>query len=296
MRLSVSNVSVKKTALSATSAARLNTQNRPSQKRKRAKPQENVLKKRQDIKRSANALFLLYNIFVKRLFVKSLPEKDIEIIGTEHNHLTQVLRAQIGERVVIFCGDEFEYTFEITNITKKSILLKFIRKDRCANNPKVSITVFLAAIKHENLSLVVQKLNEIGVKEIVIFDATRSNVSTKNLRIERLESIAEQSCKQCGRSIPVKITFGNLGGLCNFDKIIFADENHKDDLLGTLSLNNKDSIAAIIGPEGGFTDAERKEILSHKNVVSVSLGKRIFRAETAAIAVSSIILSKVGEI
>jgi len=233
---------------------------------------------------------------LKRFYVKSTLGKDIEITGQEHIHLSQVLRAQIGENVIFCCGDEFDYEYEILKIAKNSTLLKFIKSTPNVHNPKACLAVYMAAIKPDNLNLVVQKLNEIGVRKLVIFDSERSNVSVQNLRLDRLESIAEQSCKQCMRSIPLKVECGKLDCLSGYNKVFFANECDNRKHLGEIITGVDENIALIIGPEGGFTEEERGKILANKNVISVSLGVRIFRAETAAIAAASIILSKMGEI
>ena len=232
---------------------------------------------------------------MRRFFVniKQGLGKDLVLVDSEHNHLANVLRLKTGDQIIAVCGDEFDYSYQINKITKQSTELKYLGAQKNMYNPKVKLTVYMGVIKHENLAVAVQKLNEIGVCEIVLFKS--SNCQNIPAKIEKLRTVAEQSCKQCGRSIPL-----NVRGVLDFEQMIkelpsgavFCDEI---EITSSISSPCKDVPAIIIGPEGGFTQTERGQVRSG-GAVSVSLGKRILRAETAAIVASSIVLSKLGEI
>ena len=240
----------------------------------------------------------------------SILNTQFSICGAEHNHLANVVRCKIGERVTVCCGDEYDYICEITKITKNSSALQLIERQTNRANPKAALTVFLAVIKHDNLGLVVQKLNELGAMELVLFNADRCNVNTKSLNLAKLNTIAEQSCKQCERSKPLKVSFTEKLDFANFDKVIFADE-HYDKIppsikgvtreasrgfFSEIEIHKSEKVALVIGPEGGFTDEERNTLCAMPNVLPISLGARILRAETAAIATAAICMAKLGEI
>jgi len=234
---------------------------------------------------------------IKRFFVNQALGKDFILQGIEHNHLANVLRLQVGEEIVVCNGDEFDYVFEISNITKQGTTLIFLSKVINDKNPKSNVTVFLATIKHESLSLAVEKLNEIGATEIVLFNSARCNVPIKSVKLDKLKTIAEQSCKQCERSMPVKIRVGKLSDLDKFDFVVFADETQNRKILCSLSdiPHNVKNVAIVIGPEGGFTNAERDALCAMPSVRAVSLGSRILRAETAAIAATTLVMARLGE-
>ena len=201
--------------------------------------------------------------------------RDLVLTGSEHNHLANVLRLMAGDEIIAVCGDEFDYLYSILRITKNNTQLKFISKNENPFNPRVKFTVYMGVIKHDNLALAVSALNEIGATQIVLFKTARAqNIPA---RIDKLQAIAQQSCKQCGRSIPLAVR-----GVISFEQLlteipkdtIFADEKEE-------SKQVKSASAIIIGPEGGFTEQERE--LLRKTATPVSLGGRILRAETAAV-------------
>ena len=210
--------------------------------------------------------------------------KDLVLSGTEHNHLANVLRLRVGEEVIIVCGDEFDYLYEIVSITKSQTNLSLAKKRLNTYNPKKAVTVHIGVIKHDNLALAVEKLNEIGVTEVVLFKSARCQNTP--VKLDKLQSVANQSCKQCGRSVPLKIS-----GVIGFDKLpkgaLFADEKEKTSKFPTAN-------TIIIGPEGGFTDSEREQL--RKTGTPISLGARILRTETAAIVGATMLLSKMGEL
>lgn len=222
--------------------------------------------------------------------------KDLVLRDAEHNHLANVLRSKVGDEIIIVCGDEYDYYYHIKSIAKSQTALDFIGKKANIYNPKKNLTVYIGIIKHDNLALVVEKLNEIGASRVVLFKSAHcQNIPVK---IDKLRTIAQQSCKQCGRSIPLTI-----GGVLTIDELlkevsentVFADE--KADPTNTESITNlcgESSSAIIIGPEGGFTDAECASL--RKAAKPITLGRRILRAETAAIIGASLLLSKMGEL
>jgi 16S rRNA (uracil1498-N3)-methyltransferase len=242
---------------------------------------------------------------MKRIYVPNVPEHNFDLSGDEHNHLANVARARIGESIIAICGDLYDYHFQITSITKNKTTLEFVRKTPNSQNPHKHTVVFLGVIKPDNMTLVTQKLNELGILTLIPFTSSRTNAPAPN--IEKLNRVSQQSCKQCGRSSPMLIqktlTFPELLNLIKSEsvakpdvttQIIFADECETAQKLGELKITKANSTALIIGPEGGFAEAEREQL--RQIATPVSLGKRILRAETAAISAASIILSKLGEI
>ena len=227
--------------------------------------------------------------------------KDFDLSGSEHHHLAVVTRSRVGD-VVTTGHKEFDYVYRIVAINKNATRLAFVQKRPNTANPKAHLTVFLPIIKPDCMALAIQKLNELGASEILIYRSANSNIARCN--IEKLGAIAAQSCKQCGRSIPIRIYNISFDvkhlNPEHYDVLFFADESLAsgtlDASLSKLRFTQRANVALIVGPEGGFTPHEREVLRSFKRVVPVSLGSRILRTETAVIAASAILLSKMGEI
>ena len=159
----------------------------------------------------------------------------------------------------------------------------------------------MALIKNDNLTLVVQKLTELGCSNFVPFESAYTVNKDKGTKTEKLITVTKQSLKQCGRSIPMNICdTKNILNLDNMlkahDLIIFANETEKSSNLNTVLTKNSNAknIAIIVGCEGGFNNEEIKYLLAH-GAKSISLGNRILRAETAAIMLTSIVLNHFKE-
>ena len=227
----------------------------------------------------------------KRFYVSNQGlEKDLVLDGVEHKHLSKVLRLREGTEIIAVCGDEFDYHFKIDSITKTQTHLSFIEKQLNTQNPQKGLTVYIGVIKHDNLALAIEKLNEIGATEVVLFQSARcQNIPIK---LDKLQIIAQQSCKQCGRSIPLKVR-----GVLSFKEMLkFIPENTllADATLRAVGRQSSESNAIIIGPEGGFIDIERTQL--RKCTAPISLGARTLRVETAAIVGAAVLLSKMGEL
>jgi 16S rRNA (uracil1498-N3)-methyltransferase len=238
---------------------------------------------------------------MKRFYLNEKLEvnKDYYIEGIEHNHIKNVMRMVEGDEIIIVCGDDYDYQARIEKITKGDTLVRIIERTQNIYNPTADVTVFQALVKSDNMSLIIQKLTELGIKSFVPFESEFITSKDKFGKKDKMQEISNQSIKQCKRSIPMNvlnvITFDEMvKDLCNFDTIIFANECEKTASLKDININAKDKVAIIIGSEGGFSEKEINKIIG-ANGKSISLGKRILRAETAAIALASVIMCKMGE-
>ena len=172
----------------------------------------------------------------------------IIIDGEEINHLA-VLRCKPGEQVVVYVGDELEYTTQIVEISKKFAKLEIISTQVCKGNPTKSLTLFQGLPKADKLDLVTQKLCELGASKIIPFESDFTVAKPNPTKIARLNKVSEEACKQCGRSIPLKvenaITFKQmLEQISNFDIVLFANEKER---LASQEIQDKTNIAIIIG-------------------------------------------------
>lgn len=236
---------------------------------------------------------------VKEENIKNINKGIIEIFGEEVKHI-QVLRKNIGDSITINKG-----IYKIQEIKRDSIILEYIESAPIIGIPKNNITLYIALLKSDKLDFVVQKAVEIGVKKIVPFSSTNVVVKledkAKQKRKEKLQKIADEACKQCGRMDSVEIeniiSFKEVKqNIISEDKVLFAYEASKDSLrIEMNSIKEYENIGIIIGAEGGFTSQEAEELKNIENVACVSLGSRILRAETAALNLLSIVVYEMEE-
>lgn len=241
---------------------------------------------------------------MKRFFVNNFKviNNQFEITGSEHNHLKNVMRLCVGDDIIVVTGDIFDYYGKIEKIDKNRTICNIEKSIVNNKNPKTNVTVFNAIVKKDNMALIVQKLNEIGVTSLIPFENEFITAKSTENKKDKLQEIANQSCKQCGRSIPLNvcdcIKFNSLiKKLVEYDIVLFANEVEQNQSISSVleKVCENSKIAIIIGSEGGFSEKEVVQLKEQKNVVSFSIGKRILRAETASIVVSSIVLFKMGE-
>lgn len=206
------------------------------------------------------------------------------IDGEDFLHLA-VLRCKIGEQILCYIGDEFEYLCQITQITKKQAVCEIVGKSVCQGNPKRDITVFQGLPKQDKLEFITQKLTELGAKNLIPFESEFTIAKPNLNKIDRLNKISIEACKQCGRSQSVNIScpikFDEmLNKLDEFDLVLFANETDKK--IQDINFEHSQKIAIIIGSEGGFSEQEIEK-LKTKNVTMFGLGNRILRCETASV-------------
>ena len=206
------------------------------------------------------------------------------------NHIQNVYRLNVGDKLRIVDG-EYEYFTQIIEISKKEVAVKILEKNEDSYSLNINIDVAMGILKNDKMNLAIQKLTEIGVKSIIPLKTERVVVRI-NEKKEKWDTVARETLKQCRgvkftEILPVK----KLAEIDykKYDKIIFAYENSNESksLLEIIKQEDK-NILYIIGPEGGITQ-EEVDFLKNNKAIEISLGKRILRAETAAIVVCGII-------
>ena len=126
---------------------------------------------------------------------------QIQIVGEEFNHLKNVLRLGIGEQIIVYLNNEYEYACEIEKIVKKSAICKVIGQKVCEGNPKKNIVLFQALPKREKFEFIIQKATEIGITKVVPFMSEHCIAKISESKSTRFKSIVQNACKQCERSI-----------------------------------------------------------------------------------------------
>ena len=209
--------------------------------------------------------------------------------GDEFHHLSVVMRTRVGDRVCLFNGNGNFYFGSVLRIEKKYAEILIDQEQKSEVEPTVDVTIFQALAKGDKLSLIMQKITELGGTNLCLFSSEFCDVKPNTTKGERLEIISVSAAKQCGRATLTNFQgIKNIDEICseiqNFDRFFVAYENEENlQLAKVLEENNLKKIAIMIGAEGGFSTKEIEKLKAHGATI-VSLGKRILRTETAAIA------------
>ena len=249
-----------------------------------------------------------------RLFVESVLEADggVSLLEDQARYLGQVLRKKPGDVVRVFNGRDGEYSAHISNFTKRGGALVCQTQTR-AQAVSPDIHLLFAPLKRQRTDMIVEKATELGAARIQPVFTARTN--SDHVRTDRLRAIAIEAAEQTERlDVPLIDEPTPLDSLLfrwpENRRIIFADESGDDDsrawggeagrapaIAAALQPHASQDVkwAILIGPEGGFTPEERAQLRSLPQVTPVSLGPRILRAETAAMAALTIWQSILGD-
>ncbi|MCF6147385.1 MAG: 16S rRNA (uracil(1498)-N(3))-methyltransferase [Candidatus Kuenenia sp.] len=235
-----------------------------------------------------------------RFFIPNTPiNSDIWIEGKEAHHILHVKRAKRGNKITLFDGTGTEYKAVVIE-TQRSRLKVFIESNQVVNRePGVEITIAFSIPKGKYSDILIQKCSELGINTLIPLHCER-NVVTINEKFtekrERWNKIAIESSKQCKRNVLTKITDGVavkdlLNTLCNYDLSLIACLRSYTKSLKVVLRERPSAkkLICLIGPEGGFTDYET-ELAVEKGSIPIALGSSTLRIETAAIAISSMLL------
>ena len=233
-----------------------------------------------------------------RRFFADVSGEDIVITGDDAHHIANVLRLGCGEIIAICDKLGFDYVCEIVSVSKNEVLLKAKEKHPSKGEPKTKVTLYQALLKGDKFEFVIQKAVELGVDRIVPCDSercvTKIDAKKAKAKTERWNKIAESAAKQSGRGIIPKVempmTFKKaaedfLGR--QLPVMAYEEEQHVS-LKKVLTQTDATDIGLFIGSEGGFAPKEA-HFLVDGGAKSVTLGKRILRAETAPIATLAMI-------
>lgn len=233
---------------------------------------------------------------VRRFFAEPSDYKDgIITLGKREAAHAAVLRQKVGYEVVVALGNGYDYKGVITSISKDSFTVKVVAETENVCETRKRFGLFQCTAKSSDFIL--QKAVELGFSEFVNVCAERSNAKITD---DRLRSIALDAAKQCGRArIPDILSLSSVKDavkkFSEYDIVIFPYENASDGSISEIDFRNAESVAVIIGAEGGFTVSEAEEIIAAK-AKCVTLGKRILRAETAAVSAMTLALEYSGEL
>lgn len=216
---------------------------------------------------------------------------SISIKGVEAKHI-KVLRHNAGDRININ-----KYVVEISKIDKESVSGVIVGEASEKGVPAKCVTLIQSYLKSDKMEYVVQKAVELGVSSVlpVVSKNTVVKLNEKDAikKVERLNKIAKEAIGQCGRTDGVSVEsvekLENVD-LSSFDLVLFCYEGATTSLKDIQpNIEAAQSVAVIIGPEGGFDKGEVEMLCKNSNTVSVVFGERILRAETASVYMLSIL-------
>jgi 16S rRNA (uracil1498-N3)-methyltransferase len=234
-----------------------------------------------------------------RLYVEQSlgPQEDVALEREQAHYLVNVLRLSAGDAVAVFNGRDGEWLAYLTTVGKKGAAIRCERRTSEVKPPP-DIDFAFAPLKHTRLDYLVQKATELGVRRLRPVITARTIAERVNL--ERMRANAVEAAEQCNLVFvpevlePAKLT----SVLATWDQtraLIYCDETALiADPVEALSPLEPPA-AVLIGPEGGFTDEERRQLKSLAFVTPISLGPRIMRADTAAVAALTLAQAVIGD-
>jgi 16S rRNA (uracil1498-N3)-methyltransferase len=235
---------------------------------------------------------------VARLFVPPalLTGDRVELGDDAHRHLARVLRVRVGDPVVVFDGEGAEIDAEVIAIGPHTVTLSLGDRRR-RPPPAAPITLLQAVPRGDRMDLLVQKTTELGVARIVPLVTERSVVRPTAERARRWQTIAQEAARQSGRADLPEVTAPlplaealPLAAACP-TRLALWEEERAHPLRQALTAAA--ATALLIGPEGGLTRAEVDQARA-AGFLTVTLGPRILRVETAAIVAVALVQSATG--
>lgn len=228
---------------------------------------------------------------MQRYFAKN---SDLELLDSDIHHIKRVMRMKVGDKIeVVF--DKHVYLCEISNID--TLRLDVINEKEENNELDIDLVVAIGLVKEQKMDLILQKLTELGVSEIIPLKMERSIVKLDDNRYkkkkERWEMICKEASEQSHRNCIPKI--GNIMSLKDLIKLdgdikLVASVKESENFINKYlqMLNKCVKMIIVIGPEGGISSQE-EDFLIANGYESVSLGKLVLRVETAAIYAASVV-------
>lgn len=240
---------------------------------------------------------------IPRLYIDAplAPGGAAPLSAAQAHYLKNVLRRETGAALRLFNGRDGEFAAEVADLGKKGGLAAVLERTR-PQEAEPDLTLFFAPVKRGPLEMIVQKATEIGVRRLVPVITERTTAPRAPLA--RLSAIALEAAEQCGRlavpSVDEPVRLARLLEAPGVQRLLFCDEAGDDEagewggrkgraapVLETLKGldSNPASWGVLTGPEGGFSAGERAALRACDFVTPATLGPRILRADTAALAV-----------
>lgn len=233
---------------------------------------------------------------------EQVQDNKVSIIGSDVNHIKNVLRMSSGDKLIICNGQGKDCYCIIDRVDDKEISCNIISELITDTELNTKITLFQGLPKKDKMELIIQKAVELGVHEIIPVMTKRviiklDDKKREEKKLERWQVIAESAAKQSHRGIIPKIrpviSYDKALEECSKMDIALIPYENAEGITRTreiiASLSKYSSVGVVIGPEGGFEETEI-ELALERNTIPITLGRRILRTETAGLAVLSMMM------
>jgi 16S rRNA (uracil1498-N3)-methyltransferase len=224
--------------------------------------------------------------------------QPVEPDAPQAHYLLNVLRLGEGAEILLFNGRDGEWRATVRPAGRKKVALTPVERTR-PQPPLPDLLYCFAPLKQGRLDYLVQKAVEMGAGTLQPVITQHTQVA--KLGIERLRANAAEAAEQCGILAvpPVREPIKLDRLLAEWDagrRLIFCDEDAgTDNPLPALQAVQERKLALLVGPEGGFSDAERRQLRTLPFVTAIPLGPRILRADTAAVAALAVLQAAIGD-
>ncbi len=243
---------------------------------------------------------------MRRLFFRGRLAEEIRITGTDAHHLMHVLRAKAGDEIVVVDDVNQAARMEMIAFSEEFVTMRFKERVSLEAESPVDITLAQCLLKADKMEFVVQKAVELGARRVIPIESrncvVRYDAKKRVERRNRWQRIADEAAKQCGRAALMEVCpIEELSAFLSaaVDKagtFLFCYENEtRESIKRRLRESEAGTVTLLIGPEGGFTPEEAENIETHGGI-SVTLGSRILRAETAAVAALTVVQYEKGDL
>lgn len=241
----------------------------------------------------------VYDFRAPRLFVGAPlgPGAEVPLSPEQVNYLKNVLRLQAGDPARVFNGRDGEWRARLAAGGRRDLVLlvdTMTRPQPAAGD----LVLAFAPLKHARLDYLVQKAVEMGATRLMPMITRHTAVTRVN--VDRMRANAIEAAEQCGilgvPAVEEPLPFARVvAGLSPERVVVFCDEEAEGDPLMALMGAPSGPMAVLIGPEGGFAEEERRAILVRERMVRLSLGPRVLRADTAAVAALALVQAARGD-
>lgn len=223
--------------------------------------------------------------------------QSLSLSRDQAHYLTGVMRQKAGAMIALFNGHDGEWQAEMVEAGKRKAVLVCVEQSKTQKTPP-DVWLYFTPIKKSRTDFIVEKAAELGAARI--FPVQTDFTNAERIRQDRLQAHAVEAAEQCGETyVPPVAALQKLDTvLANWPddrKLLFCDETLVEDATKGLEAEKSGKWAILIGPEGGFSDIEIARLRAMKATRPISLGPRVLRADTAAVAALTLWQNALGD-